>query len=134
MLSPQLPLSKVDMCTYHYYNTLLNLVSSYTDPTLKLRTFNAHIQELQHLVTSQSAPLPYLDHINTHLHNAVLACRAAIQAEKTSYSSTFPKPDKIPATKKPEHQWRFQHTTKTPGRKRSGLVLRYCTYMCTYYS
>ena len=73
------------------------------DTTLKLKTFNAYIQELLQLVTPQSAAIPYLDHINTRLHNA---CRAATEPEKTQ-NATFPKPAN-PATKKLEHQWRFQ--------------------------
>lgn len=95
----------------------------HADPTLKLRTFNAHIQELQQLVTPQSAAVPYLDHINSCLHNAILSCRAAIESEHNP-QATFPMPEKIPATKRPELQWRFQKTTKTPGRKRNGLILR----------
>ena len=94
----------------------------HADPTLKLRTFNAHIQELQ-LVTPQSAAVPYLDHINSCLHKAILSCRAAIESEHNP-QATFPTPEKIPATKKQEHQWRFQKTTKTSGRKRNGLILR----------
>ena len=77
------------------------------DPTLKLKTFNAHILELQQLVIPQSAAVPYLDHINSCLHNAILSCRAAVEAEKTP-NATFPAPERIPATKKPEHQWRFK--------------------------
>ena len=88
------------------------------DPTLKLKTFNAHILELQQLVTPQNAAVPYLDHINSCLHNAILSCRAAVEAEKTP-NATFPAPEKIPATKKPEYQWLFKKTTKTPGRKRN---------------
>ena len=72
---------------------------------------------------SVSLAIPYLDHINSCLHNAILSCRAAIEAEK-SPNATFPTPEKIPATKKPQHQWHFQKTTKTPGRKCNGLNLR----------
>ena len=93
--------------------------------------FNAHILELQQLVTAQSAAIPYLDHINSCLHNAILSCKAAVEAEKTP-NAIFPTPEKIPATKKPDHQWRFKKTTKTPGHKRKGLILKYNTKPIAY--
>ena len=96
-----------------------------------MKTFKSHMLELQQLVTPQSAAIPYLDHINSCLHNAILSCRAAIKADKTPGKAIFPTPERIPATKKPEHQLRFKSTTKTPGRKQNGITLR-CVHHFMY--
>ena len=56
-----------------------------TDPTIKLNTL---IKELQIFVTKDNQPiLPYLDHVNSCLHTAVLSCRAALKiAQKVKFT------------------------------------------------
>ena len=68
--------------------------------------------------TSVHSSLP---HINSLLHNAVLTCTAAMSTDTPVQPF---KSEKIAPNKKMEHQWRFLKTTKTPGRKKKGLVLR----------
>ena len=70
-----------------------------------------------------SVKVELLDHINSHLYSAVLACRAA-KEQQNATKSTFPVPsEKIPSNKTTEHQWRFNQTTKNPGRKKQGIIL-----------
>ena len=64
---------------------------------------------------------PFLPHINSLLHNAVLACTSAMPTDTPIQHF---KSETIASNKKMEHQWRFLKTTKTPGRKKKGLVLR----------
>ena len=49
-------------------------------------------------------------------------CRAA-QDRTSTESPSFSNKQHIPSGKKPEHQWRFTKTNKTPGRKRKGNTL-----------
>ena len=79
--------------------------------------------ELQQSISEGGTVIHYLDHINSHLYSAVLACRAA--KEQNATKSTFPVPsEKKPSNKKTEHQWRFNQTTKNPGRKKQGIILK----------
>lgn len=81
------------------------------------------MKELERTVTLENASVhTFLPHINSLLHNAVLTCTAAMSTD-TSHTEQF-KSEKIASNKKLEHQWRFQKTTKAPGRKKKGLVLR----------
>ena len=80
------------------------------------------MKELENAVTLENTPIhAVLPHINSLLHNAVLTCTAAVSSDT---SCTQFKSDKIASNKKMEHQWRFQSTTKAPGRKKKGLILR----------
>ena len=89
-----------------------------------LRTTRAFLLELEkHIFESASHIAPYLSYINAHLHNAVLACRAA-QDRTSTESPSFSNKQHIPSGKKPKHQWRFTKTKKTPGRKRKGNTLQ----------
>ena len=93
------------------------------DFTLKLKTFDIHMRELQQSISEGGTVIQYLDH-NSHLYSAVLACRDA-KEQQNATKSTFPVPsEKIPSNKKTEHQWRFNQTTKNPGRKKQGIILK----------
>ena len=86
------------------------------------------MSELQVQVTQQNeAILPYLKHINALLQQAVTTCKAAQNTEPPSHKQALPVKEPIPPGKNCEHQWRFKQTSKTPGRKKSGLILRYAT-------
>lgn len=63
---------------------------------------------------------PVLPHINSLLHNAILACKAS---DVECSTGEFEK-ENIPANKKMDHQWRFQATAKAPGRKKQGQILK----------
>lgn len=93
-----------------------------TDYEIQIRTTQAFLFELErHVLENASLIGPYLPHINAHLHNAVLACRAALSSTECP---SFPKKYKIPSGKKTEHQWRFTTTIKKPGRKRKDSTLQ----------
>jgi hypothetical protein len=82
--------------------------------------------ELKEQVTQKNeAILPYLKHINALLQQAVTTCKAALSTELPSHTQTLPVKESIVPGKNCEHQWRFKQTSKTPGRKKSGLVLRF---------
>ena len=84
------------------------------------------MRELQEQVTLQNtAVLPYLKHINALLQQAVITCKAAQKTEPPSSKQVLPIKEAIPPGKNFDHQWRFKQTTKTPGRKKAGLVLRF---------
>ena len=73
---------------------------------------------------------PYLDHINAHLRNAVLACKAATSSHyQQAASISFTPKEAVAPGKKMEHQWRFIKTTKASGRRKAGIVLRYISYL-----
>ena len=94
------------------------------DVTLKLNRFHSLTQELQQLIsTNDRAVLEHLDHINSLLHNAVLTCKAATVS--VIPDKPFKEEDHFAPGQKLQHQWRFSQTTKTPGRKKKGTVLRY---------
>lgn len=95
------------------------------DYTIQFATFQSLIRELQSQVSLQNvAVLPYIKHINALLQQAVSTCKAAEVTEQPSQSETLVIKDTIPPGKNNELQWRFKQTSKTPGRKRTGLVLR----------
>ena len=82
--------------------------------------------ELQEQVTQQNeAVLPYLKHINALLQQAVTTCKAALNTELPSHKQALTVKEYIAPGKNYEHQWRFKQTSKTPGRKKSGLILRF---------
>ena len=56
--------------------------------------------------------------------HAVSTCKAAQTTEPTTPEQVLEVKEFIPSGKNCEHQWRFKQTSKTPGRKKSGLVLR----------
>ena len=91
--------------------------------TVHLRTTRAFLLELKEQVDKNVTLIaPYLPYINSHLHNAVLACRAA-QDKSSTPSSSFTNKQHI-SSRKNEHQWRLTKTNKTPGRKRKGATLK----------
>ena len=117
--------------THHYSGTHFCLTSklppfltqvSSTDHKLHLKAIRAYLLELErHIAENSSLMAPYLPHINGHLHNAVLACRAA---QPNTGSPAFANKQYIPSGKKLEHQWKFTITCNTPGRKRKGITLQ----------
>ena len=94
------------------------------DPTINLKTFNSLICELQEAVTPENKKLHHLlPHINSLLQQAVLNIRAVTTSQVQPATSIDG--EKIASGKILEHRWRFHKTTKDPGRKKKGLVLRY---------
>ena len=83
--------------------TLCILSHTLLDHEVQLRTTRAFLLELRrHVFESDSLIAPYLHHINAHLHNAVLACRAA-QAMLSTESPSFSNKQHIPSGTKNEH-------------------------------
>lgn len=74
--------------------------------------------------TQNIAVLPYMKHVNALLQQAVTTCKAAQDSITSAPKEPLPVKEAIPSGKNYEHQWRFKQTSKTPGRKKSGLVLR----------
>jgi len=98
----------------------------FLDYSIKLQTFNTLQKDLQSYVTSTNNEiLPHLDHINALLQQAIATCIAATKVIKPP--EPIEKKESLPPGKCLERQWRFIKTTKSPGRKRKGNVLRYET-------
>lgn len=84
------------------------------------------MRELQEQVTLQNvAVLPYIKHVNALLQQAVTTCKAAQKTEPPSCKQVLAVKDTIPSGKNCELQWRFKQTTTAPGRKKTGLILRF---------
>ena len=97
------------------------------DHSIQLQTFNILQKDLQSQInTNDNQIMPYLDHVNALLHQAVATCKAATQVFKLP--EPLVKKENMPPGKSLDHQWRFVKTTKTPGRKKNGNVLRYSYY------
>ena len=80
------------------------------DHEVQVKTTRAYLQELErHIMENASCIAPYLPHINAHLHNAVLASRAA---QSSIQPSSFTNKQHIPSGQKPVHQWRFKKQAK----------------------
>ena len=60
---------------------------------------------------------------------AVTMCKAAKNTEPPSHKQVLPVKETIPPGKNCDHQWRFKQTSKTPGRKKSGLTLRFAVHV-----
>ena len=114
-----------------FFLLLFLLFPTHADHTVKLRTFAALKQELERFVTEENSLVwPYLDHINAHLHNAMLACKAATSSHHLQVASTSFTPKEVVAHgKKMEQQWQFIKTTKPSRCKKAGIVLRYLRYL-----
>ena len=81
-------------------------------------------------MTPQNAEvLPYIKHTNALLQQAVTTCKAAKNTEPPSHKQVLPVKETIPPGKNCDHQWRFKQTSKTPGRKKSGLTLRFAVHV-----
>ena len=101
------------------------LIIKNADNTIQLNSFQSLLRELQTTVTHQNdTVLQYLPHINALLERTVSVCKAA---ETTTNAPTQPleKQENIHPGQTKELQWRFKKTAKSPGRKKSGLILRY---------
>ena len=95
-----------------------------SDHDVQLRTAKAFLVEIEKELLENSSVIGcHLSHINAHLHNALLACRAAKQT--THNIPSFSNRDFVAPGQKMEHQWRFSSTNKTPGRKRKANTLQY---------
>ena len=94
----------------------------------ELNTFSCLIHELQSTVTSENtAVFPFLKHVNSLLHNAVLTCKAASSQNGGSTQPTISfksEAEDIAPEIRPEHQWRFKPTSKPPGHKCKGMIFR----------
>lgn len=113
---------------YLYGAQRMSIIVHSTDHTIQLNTFGSHLRELQLHVTPSNTPvLHVLGHINALLQRAVVVCKAATKVETPTTMSdhTLVKKDEIAPGQNSEHQWRFKKTVKSPGRKKSGIVLRY---------
>lgn len=83
--------------------------------------------DLQARVTHENTPvLQYLPHINALLERALSVCKAAEDSESSVDVQPLVTKENLAPGENKELQWRFKKTTKPPGRKKSGLVLRYC--------
>lgn len=104
---------------YIWCTLFLNLLtpSLPLDHMVKLITAKRCLAELEKELQDNEHINLHLNHINTHLYNAVVVCRAARREPEVP---TFNQQLVIPPSKIPEHQWRFTRTTLTPGRKRHG--------------
>ena len=100
------------------------------DPSIKLRTFQTHVKTLQHIVTIENTGVhSVLPHVNSLLHSAILACKAA-SLSSTVFHSNESESENIAAGKNMEHQWRFKQTTKTPGHKKGNVLWIVLFYRC----
>ena len=110
------------------YSQHLHSPALLLDHSIQLQTFNTLQKDLQSYINSNNNQImPYLDHVNALLHQAVATCKAAIQVSKLP--ELLVKKENMPPGKSLDHQWRFVKTTKTPGRKRNGNILRYSYYI-----
>ena len=104
------------------------------EAAVQLRTTRALLQEIGERVAKDTQKLlPYLQHINSLLTNALLKCKVVDDDENACNTPTKPFLNKqyIAPGKCPEHQWKFQKTTKTPGRKKAVCTLRFaCINTC----
>ena len=115
---------KINWCCSHLLHA---------DHTIQLNTFNSLIRELQQQVTPQNTGvLPYIKHINALLQQAVTTCKAAQNTDLPSQKQSLPIKESIPPGKNCDHQWRFKQTSKTPGRKKNGLILRLAVLIHKY--
>ena len=105
------------------YSIFLSVICICTDPSIQLQTFQSYLEQLKETVTMENTFVhSFLPHINSLLHSAVLACKAASSSNSTVPSTEFQGELKIAPNKNMEHQWRFKQTGKAPGRKKKGNV------------
>ena len=96
----------------------------YNPVLIQLRTAKAFLIAIEKELLE--SPLPsesHLVHINSYLHNALLACRAAKQMPKDP--PVFSGKQFVAPGQKMEQQWRFPKTNRKPGRKRKPNILQY---------
>ena len=78
------------------------------------------MEELEKTITFNNKYVhPVLPHINSLLHSAILACKASTVENIVEFEK-----ENIAPNQKMEHQWRFQKTSKQPGRKKHGQIFR----------
>jgi len=83
------------------------------------------LDELHALVINDEVK-PCLEHINSLLNNAILKCKAAVDAatQSNSIPQPFSNKENIAPAKKPDHQWKFKKIAGSPGRKKVSRKLR----------
>lgn len=92
---------------------------------MQLRKTRALLKEIDESVAKYGHQLaPYFAHINSMLTNVLLKCKLAGCKETNSDISDFANKQYVPPGKCSEHQWRFEKTSKTPGRKKNSSILR----------
>ena len=92
---------------------------------VQLETTKALLREIGENLTKHSHNLtPYLPHINSMLSNVLLKCKLAGSEETCSDLSDFSNKQFIAPGKCNERQWRFEKTSRTPGRKKNPSILR----------
>ena len=102
----------------------MDLSALLLDHSIQLQTYNTLQKDLQsHINANNNQIMPYIDHVNALLHQAVATCKAAVQVSKLP--EPLVKKENMPPGKSLDHQWKFVKTIKTPGRKKNGNVLRY---------
>ena len=67
----------------------------------------------------------YFAHINSMLTSVLLKCKLAGSEETSPGISDLSDKQYIAPGKCNEHQWRFEKTVKTPGRKKNPSILRW---------
>lgn len=91
----------------------------------ELETTQTLLTEIGESVTKHKHSLtPYLPHINSMLRSVLLKCQLAGREETHSNVAEFSNKTFIPPGKKPDHQWRFQKTSKPPARKKNASILK----------
>ena len=101
------------------------LLSLECDSDVQLRKTQALLKEIGESVTKHSHQLaPYFAHINSMLTSVFLKCKLAGSEETSPDIADFSNKQYVPPGKCNEHQWRFEKTSKTPGRKKNPSILR----------
>ena len=95
------------------------------DNEVQLRKTKALLKEIDESVTKHSHQLaPYCAHIKSMLTNVLLKCKLVGTEETTPDISDFSNKQYVAPGKCSEHQWRFEKTSRTPGRKKNPSILR----------
>ena len=103
-----------------------------SDTNVQLQMTKALLREIGENVSNNSQNLsPYFPHINAMLTN-VLKCKLAGSEETCSDLSDFSTKQFIAPGKCNKHQWRFQKTSRTPGRKKNPSILRLIRLVTNY--
>ena len=92
---------------------------------MQLRKTQALLKEIDESVTKYSHQLaPYFAHINSMLTSVLLKYKLVGSEETSPDISDFSNKQYVAPGKCTEHQWRFEKTSRTPGRKKNPSILR----------
>lgn len=117
----------------HYWQLHDNCTDLHVGKGSELQTTQTLLKEIGESVTKHSLK-PYLPHINSMLKNVLLKCQLAGSEETHSNVAEFSNKTFIAPGKKPDHQWRFQRTSKPPGRKKNGSILKWVLIVYHWYT